>query len=162
MSDLISILKSKFETEVLKKEKNQIWLRVSRNNLPNVCDFLKGEGFNFFSFLTAVDILEKNVIELIYHIWSEEKKMGLNIKIEIARINPEIGSVSKTYDSSQIHEREIHELFGVNFLGNSDLSELFLEDWPGPAPFLKDFDWRAHVREKFYNREKENEEGYFI
>lgn len=161
MKDLISKIQSKFGIGVLRKEKNQTWIKVSKENLLNICIFAKDNGFKFFSSLSAVDILEKNIIELIYHIWSEEKKMGLNIKIEIARKNPEINSVSKIYNSSQIHEREVHELFGINFLGNPDLSELFLENWQGPAPFLKDFDWRKYVREKFYNRKNKNEKGYF-
>ena len=161
MENLISKIQSRFGAEVLKKEKNQIWLKISSKNLLNVCGFLKDNGFEFFSSLSAVDILEKNIIELIYHIWSEEKKMGLNIKTEISRKNPEINSVSEIYNSSQIHEREIHELFGVKFLGNPDLSELFLENWQGPPPFLKDFNWREYVREKFYDKGKENEKEYF-
>jgi len=158
---LISKIQSSFGAEVLKKEKNQIWLKISKKNLLNLCSFLKDNGFEFFSSLSAVDILEKNIIELIYHIWSEEKKIGLNIKTTISRKKPEINSVSEIYNSSQIHEREIHELFGVRFLGNPDLSELFLENWQGPPPFLKDFDWREYVREKFYNKENENEKEYF-
>ncbi len=158
---LISKIQSRFGVDVLKKEKNQIWLKISKKNLLNLCGFLKDNGFEFFSSLSAVDILEKNTIELIYHIWSEEKKMGLNIKTTIGRKKPEINSVSEVYNSSQIHEREIHELFGVRFLGNPDLSELFLENWQGPPPFLKDFDWREYVREKFYDKGNENEKEYF-
>ncbi len=161
MEGLISKIKSKFGAEILKKEKNQIWMKINNKDLINICNFLKENGFDFFSCLSAIDILENNIIELVYHLWSQEKKTILNIKTEISREKPEINSISKIYTASQIHEREIHELFGVNFLGNSDLSELFLEDWSGPAPFLKDFDWREYVREKFYNKENENEKGYY-
>ncbi len=161
MKDLISKIRAKFGAEVLRKEENQFWIKVSRENLLNVCLFIKDNSFEFFSSLSAVDILEKNIIELIYHIWSKEKKIGLNIKTEIDRETPKINSVSKIYNSSQIHEREIHELFGVIFLGNPDLSELFLEDWPGPPPFLKSFDWRNYIREKFYSKGNKKEKGYF-
>jgi len=161
MKNLILKVQSEFKAEVLKKEKKQIWLKIGKENLLSVCIFMKNNNFIFFSSLSAVDILKKNIIELIYHIWSEEKKMGLNIKTEISRKNLEISSISKIYNSSQIHEREIHELFGVNFLGNPNLSNLFLENWTGPSPFLKDFNWRNYVREKFYNKENKNEKGYF-
>lgn len=161
MKNLILKVQSEFKAEVLKKEKKQIWLKIGKENLLSVCIFMKNNNFIFFSSLSAVDILKKNIIELIYHIWSEEKKMGLNIKTEISRKNLEISSISKIYNSSQIHEREIHELFGVNFLRNPNLSNLFLENWTGPPPFLKDFNWRNYVREKFYNKENKNEKGYF-
>jgi len=161
MNNLISKIQSKFEAETLRREKHQVWFKVDKNNLTDVCNFLKDNGFEFFSSLTAVDVLEKNLIELIYHLWSQKRKSGLNLKIEIDREHPKVSSISEIYNASQIHEREIHELFGVNFLGNQNLSELFLENWQGPAPFLKDFDWRKYVREKFYNKEKQNEKGYF-
>ena len=38
---------------------------------------------------------------------------------------------------------------------------LFLEDWEGPPPFRKDFDWGKYVREKYYNKKNERENIYF-
>ena len=52
-------------------------------------------------------------------------------------------------------------MFGVKFEGNDDLSPLFLEDWLGPPPFRKDFDWRKYVREKYYDKKNERENIYF-
>ena len=52
-------------------------------------------------------------------------------------------------------------MFGVEFQGNPDLSPLFLEDWEGPPPFRKDFDWRAYVREKYYREDREEDRGYY-
>ena len=65
------------------------------------------------------------------------------------------------YENAQIHEREIHELFGVKFEGNQDLSPLFLENWEGPDPFRKDFNWREYVRDKFYDKKNEREKVYY-
>jgi len=55
----------------------------------------------------------------------------------------------------------MHELFGVEFEGNQDLAPLFLEDWDGPPPFRKDFDWRDYVREREYDKENERERAYW-
>ncbi len=167
MENILSKIKSEFAVDIQKKEASQAWLKIKKAGLLPLFSFLKKNGFSFFSSLSAVDIPSgeeagRGKIELVYHLWNQEKKIVLNIKTEIDRNNPEIESASKVYEASQIHEREVHELFGVKFLGNADLSELFLENWPGPPPFLKDFNWRRYVREKFYNKEDENEKGYFF
>jgi len=70
--------------------------------------------------------------------------------------------VSVYEENAQIHEREAYEMFGVVFKGNPDLSPLFLEDWKGPPPFRKDFNWRKYVIEKFYKKGSEREKSYRV
>lgn len=161
MKDIISKIQSKFNIEILKTGENEIWMKISGHDLSGILIFAQESGFQFFSSLSVVDFPEKNKIELVYHIWNNENKILLNIKTGIERKKPEIVSISKIYPCSQIHEREAHELFGINFLGNPDLSELFLEDWQGRPPLLKDFDSQDYVRKNFYNKNKKNEKNYF-
>jgi len=161
MQDLITQIQSKFNIEILKTDKNEIWIKIDNKNLLDISIFTKEAGFEFFSSLSVIDSPDRKTMELVYHIWNEENKILLNIKTEIKREKPKIVSISEIYPCSQIHEREAHELFGVNFLGNPDLSELFLEDWQARPPFLKDFNSQDYVRENFYNKNKKNEKGYF-
>ena len=114
------------------------------------------------SAISVTDWVEKGKYELTYHLWSYEDKMLVTVKTKIDRDRPVIDSVAPIWkENAQIHERELHELFGVDFKGNSDLSPLFLEDWSGPPPFKKDFDWREYVRKEFYDRENERERVYY-
>jgi NADH-quinone oxidoreductase subunit C len=161
MENLISELQSKFSAEILRTDKNEIWIKNDNKNLLAVIAFAKENDFEFFSSISAIDFPDAKAIELVYHIWNEKSKILLNIKTEIKRKNPEIISISGIYACSQIHEREIHELFGIKFQGNPDLSELFLEGWQERPPFLKDFNSQDYVRENFYNKNRKNEKGYF-
>ena len=43
------------------------------------------------------------------------------------------------------HEREIHEMFGVDVIGHPDLRPLLLHDVPGPPPLRKDTPLVARV-----------------
>ena len=62
-------------------------------------------------------------IFVAYHLLSYKIKLLLTIKVRIDRDSPEIDSVCSIWgESAQIHERENAELFGVEFVGNSDLS----------------------------------------
>jgi NADH:ubiquinone oxidoreductase subunit C len=36
-----------------------------------------------------------------------------------------------------------------------------LENWEGPNPFRKDFNWREYVRNKFYDKKNEREKVYY-
>ena len=56
--------------------------------------------------------------------------------------------------STPTTEEEGHQFKGnlltlwrhIVFDGNKNLTPLFLEDWDGPPPFRKDFNWREYVR----------------
>jgi NADH-quinone oxidoreductase subunit C len=52
---------------------------------------------------------------------------------------PEAPSVSSVWNTAQWHEREVYDLMGVKFLGNTDLRRILCpEDWVG-HPLRKDY-----------------------
>ena len=54
---------------------------------------------------------------------------------------PEIQTVSHLWQTAIFHEREVYEMFGVNFLNHPDLRLLILPDgWEGKNPMRKDFE----------------------
>ena len=63
------------------------------------------------------------------------------VKVKLDRENPVIDTVSDRWRTAEFHEREVYELFGVNFQGHPDLRLLILPDgWEGKNPLRKDFD----------------------
>ena len=152
---------SKFRIKAKAGEKQRMWLKINRGQLLGLLQFLKEHGFEHLSSLSALDWPDQEKLELVYHLWNYQDKLLLSIKTTIERKTPSIESAASIWANAQIQEREIHELFGINFLGNPDLSELFLENWQGPPPFLKDFDWQKYVKEKYYSEGREEEKGYY-
>lgn len=160
--ELFDKIKSTFEAEGKIQRERRIWVSIGKDKLIEVCKWLKDHEFVHLSAISVTDWVEEGKYELTYHLWSYEDKMLVTVKTKIDRDRPVIDSVAPIWkENAQIHERELHELFGVDFKGNSDLSPLFLEDWSGPPPFKKDFDWREYVREEFYDRENERERVYY-
>ncbi len=94
--------------------------------------------------------LKIKLAELIPTATSDESGEWLNIIItpgdlltsaEILRNKPEIETVSHIWRTAEFHEREIYEMFGVNFLNHPDLRLLILPDgWEGKNPLRKDFE----------------------
>ena len=161
-SELIGELKNKFKGILRVQNERRIWVSIESNKLIETCRWIKDKGFTHLSAISVTDWLEKGIYEITYHLWSYNDKILVTIKTRINRDKPIIESVSSIWgESAQIHERELHELFGVKFKGNKDLLPLFLEDWKGPAPFKKDFNWRNYVRDEFYKKENEREKIYY-
>lgn len=103
---------------------------------------LKNEKTLFFDYLfclTCVDWITH--LTMVYHFSSTKFRHNIVIKIKLDRTNPEIESVSKIWRTAEFHEREVYEMFGVNFLNHPDLRLLILPDgWEGKNPLRKDFE----------------------
>ena len=118
----------------------------------SILSFLKNKGYDHLALISCVDWIEEKKFELIYILTSYSEKDGkehIILKTRIPREKPEFKTVISVFENAEPYERELHELFGINFEGNERLTPLFLErDYEIP-PFRKDFDTRKYVKETF-------------
>lgn len=160
--EFIQELESKFNVTVEIQSDRRLWIVINSNELLTITSHVKNKGFDHLSTISATDWLEENKLEITYHLWSYSKNCLVTIKTKIDRDQPIIESINDYYGTNaESCEREVHEMFGTVFTGNSDLTDLFLEDWDGPPPFRKDFNWHKYVRENFYDVENPRERIYF-
>jgi NADH-quinone oxidoreductase subunit C len=160
--EMLQALREGFAAEGVVTGSRRVSVSVDAQRLLEVCRWLREHDFAHLSAISTVDWLEQGVFELSYHVWSYQDRLLVSLKVQVDRTHPVVSSVVPVWDGSAgIHERELRELFGIAFDGNPDLAPLFLEDWQGPPPFRKDFDWREYVREHFYDRENEREHVYY-
>jgi len=161
-AEILQSLKTKFGVEGEVQRIRRVWVSIGKEQVLEASGWIKEQGFEHLSSISVTDWVEDGSYELTYHLWSPRDKVVVTLRTRISREDPSIASVMPVWDrSAWIHERELHEMFGVKFEGNPDLAPLFLEDWEGPPPFRKDFDWREYTREKYYNQENEREHVYF-
>jgi NADH-quinone oxidoreductase subunit C len=161
-AELLKQLESKFDVKGRIQRERRIWVSIDKEKVIESCDWLKKQGFGHLSAISATDWANERCFEVTYHLWSYTDKILLTLKTKIDREKPVIKSATPIWgESAQIHEREIHELFGVKFEGNPDLSPLFLEGRQDVPPFRKAFNWREYVREEFYDKENEREKVYY-
>lgn len=96
-------------------------------------------NFDYLFCLTCVDW--KTHLTMVYHLTSTQYRHTLVVKSKLDRNQPEIESVSQIWRTTDFNEREVYELFGVNFLHHPDLRLLILPDgWEGKFPLRKDFE----------------------
>jgi len=95
--------------------------------------------FDYLTFLTCIDW--KTHLTMVYHLDSYTCHHNLVVKIKLAADKPEVATVSDVWATANFHEREVYELFGVNFLDHPDLRLLILQEgWEGKNPLRKDFE----------------------
>jgi NADH-quinone oxidoreductase subunit C len=96
----------------------------------------------FFTFLSAVDRSELGDgggLEVLIHLYSPEFAVHVNIHVPVDADRPVCPSLTPVFNGANWHERETHEMFGVEFEGHPNLVNLYLpEDFEG-HPLLKSF-----------------------
>ena len=95
--------------------------------------------FDYLFCLTCIDW--KSHLTMVYHLDSTNYRHNIVVKVKLDKTNPAIETVSDIWKTANFHEREVYEMFGVNFLHHPDLRLLILPDgWEGKNPMLKDFE----------------------
>lgn len=89
--------------------------------------------------LTCIDW--KTHLNMVYHLESTTFRHTLVVKVKLDPAQPSIDTVSDIWRTAEFHEREVYEMFGVDFKGHPDLRLLILPDgWEGKNPLRKDFE----------------------
>ena len=115
---------------------------VKAEKLVEICRFLKrtaGIEMDFCEDVAGVDYPKRNVIEVVYHLYSYNQRHGIVLKVEADRAKPVVPSIEGVWKAANWMEREIYDLLGVSFSGHPDLRRVLLpDDWAG-HPLLKDY-----------------------
>jgi NADH:ubiquinone oxidoreductase subunit C len=120
------------------------WLNMSVavTDFLNTAALLRNDQvlkFDYLFCLTCVDW--KTHLTMVYHLTSTDHRQPVVVKVKLDRNKPEIETVSHIWRTAEFHEREVYEMFGVNFLNHPDLRLLILpEGWEGKNPMRKDYD----------------------
>ena len=151
-------LESPFKDTLVSPEDTKLIITAKKEQVLNILRFLKNKGYNYLVLISCVDWIEEKEFELVYIISSylqendkrtAKERLHIILKTKIPRENPEFKTVIPIFKNAEPYERELHELFGIDFEGHPRLTPLFLEREYKIPPFRKDFDTRKYVEETF-------------
>ncbi|HEX5422983.1 MAG TPA: NADH-quinone oxidoreductase subunit C [Candidatus Acidoferrales bacterium] len=116
---------------------------VPRQHLISAVEFLAGEPSLKFSFLSDLSGVDRFPLEprfeVNYHLLSIEKRLRLRLKVKLSSADPVVHSVTGVWPTANWHEREVFDMFGVQFEGHPDLRRILMPDeWEG-HPLRKDY-----------------------
>ncbi len=119
------------------------WLNISINpdSWLDVATLLRQDDSFLFDYLFCVTCIDwKTHLTMVYHLTSTKHRHNIVIKSNLTE-SRNIETVSHIWQTANFHEREVYEMFGVQFNNHPDLRLLILPDgWEGKNPMLKDFE----------------------
>ncbi|MFW9935886.1 MAG: NADH-quinone oxidoreductase subunit C [Candidatus Thorarchaeota archaeon] len=149
-ASLSRALKSQHAISNIETEGNLLSFFTNPETYVELASNLCERGFSRCLTVAVVDWIEQNEFEAYYIVHHLEANLYVKVTTRIPRNKPRIQSLAAIWQSAAMHEREMWELFGINYVGNPMLKPLFLEDWKGKPPLRKDFNWREYVNKEYY------------
>jgi NADH-quinone oxidoreductase subunit C len=156
MQQIINKLETIFEiSDVVKQRKNLNFITCKKEQAISVITHLKDiEGFSHLVLLTAVDWIEDGKFQLTYILNNPEKRIDISIRVFIDRDHATMDSAHHLWEHISTYQRELKEMFGIDFPGSPRVDESFvLEGWDDIPPYRRDFDTLKYAEETFFPRE---------
>lgn len=131
--------------EVSAGDQHVVYVRPERNR--EILGWLKEDPQQHFDLLadvTGVDFGGGRPLQVVYQLWSIPHRRGLRVKCELPLAALAIDSVEPLWKTANWLEREVYDLFGVEFRGHPDLRRILMpENYAEGHPLRKDFPLRG-------------------
>ena len=159
LEDLEKKINSELNTKIKdsKINHNQLYLDIEADDLIDVCMFVKTNKDTKFRQLidiTAVDYLQKNKrFKLVYLLLSHEFNQRMIISYFVSE-NEIINSLTKVFPAANWMEREVFDMYGINFKNHPDLRRILTDYNFKGFPLRKDFPLTGFDEVRYSEEEK--------
>jgi NADH-quinone oxidoreductase subunit C len=146
----VTALRERYGDAVLHHElhagdEHVVFIAADRN--AEILRWLRDEPdqrYDLLADVTAVDYGGGRPIQVVYQLWSIPHKRALRVKAELSLDALEIDSVQPIWSTANWLEREVYDLFGIEFRGHPDLRRIMMPDnYAEGHPLRKDFPLRG-------------------
>jgi NADH-quinone oxidoreductase subunit C len=158
MKNIIENLKKQFTLGDINSD-HGYFVTVEKKDMISVLGYLRDvEGFKHLVLLTAVDWIEDNKFQLTYLLNSPTLKKEIGLRTFIDRSvwpeESEMQSAHHLWPAAKTYQRELHEMFGIDFPGSPEVNDPFImEYWDDIPPYRRDFDTKKYSEETYFPRE---------
>ena len=152
--DLEKKINSELTTKIKKSEikHNQIFLEIDKENLIDVTQFIKTHKdmrFRQLIDITVVDYPEQaQRFKIVYLFLSHEFNQRIILSYLINE-NEVIPSLTSIFPSANWMEREVFDMYGVNFKNHPDLRRILTDYGFEGHPLRKDFPLTGHTEVRY-------------
>jgi NADH-quinone oxidoreductase subunit C len=115
-------------------------LLVNPAAIESVLEHLRGKGFGFLASVHGVDYFpEEPRLGVHYELLDMRSVDRITVKLRVPTDAPTVQSVTPKWPTANHQEREVYDMFGVEFVGHPDLRRILMpEDYEG-HPQRRDF-----------------------
>lgn len=140
-SDVIGDLLEAFENVTWLLSHGQDVVVVPSEQFAEFGAAAKEAGFEVCVDVTAVDWMRKRKLrfDVVANLLSHQHRLRLRMITSVARDEPSVPSLTPIWPGAGFAEREVYDMFGIDFEGHPDLTRILMpDDWEG-HPLRKDF-----------------------
>jgi len=118
---------------------------VARDDYLATVKALADEGFAMCVDLTAVDYLEfptpsSERFEVVVNLLDIQQRRRVRLRVPVPADDPTLPTLFDVYPGTEALEREVFDMFGIEFTDHPDLTRILMpEDWIG-HPLRKDYE----------------------
>jgi NADH-quinone oxidoreductase subunit C len=122
-----------------REDRGELTLWVMPSAWRSAAKFLRDSGYNHLSDLTAVDYLDRDPrFDVMAVMASHEKCNFIRLKTVVAEDQP-VDSLIPVWTGANWFEREVFDLFGIEFVDHPNLKRILLPDDYQGYPLRKDY-----------------------
>jgi NADH-quinone oxidoreductase subunit C len=124
---------------------------IPSTSIKNVCQELHQNPSTYFDMLSCITGIDNGpasgTMEVVYNLYSIPFNHSVMLKVVLPRENPEVESVYSIWRGADWLEREVYDMFGINFKDHPDLRRILMPaDWEG-FPLRKDYKHQEYYRD---------------
>jgi len=138
---VVKAIQSKFGA-TMEEFRGEVHLFVKPDHIVAALTLLRDEHhFELMSALTAVDYWPQNAprYHVIYQMSSLKNNITMQLRVPVNGDQPKVPTVTHLYDTANWREREVADMFGIEFEGHPDPRRILMpSDWDG-HPLRKDY-----------------------
>jgi NADH-quinone oxidoreductase subunit C/D len=156
-SSLLAEIHNRFGESEIRNEITRdgiLTLWVSPNTILVLLQYLKRDIARPFPMLydiTAIDMRAYSkhreppsyTFVVVYHLLSFKRNMDIKIKSGLEGNYPEVPSITTLWQSANWYEREVFDMFGIQFSGHPNLMRILMPQWWEGHPLRKEHPARA-------------------
>ncbi len=133
----------------MRESAGQRYVEVRRDRIVDLLTFMKNDAelsFECLMDVTALDYLNQGAPErfcVVYQLYSYKNNGYFRIKAFVPESDPVVDSAAAIWKSASWGEREVYDLYGIEFRGHPDLKRIQLPEYYTGHPLRKDYPLRG-------------------
>jgi NADH-quinone oxidoreductase subunit C len=143
LQDAVDGLTEEFSDAVINvyQSTGDTFVHVGADSIVDICNYLKNKKhFIYLTDLFGIDrFTSEERFEVVYHMISLRDRERLFLKVRLPEENPVIDSVTDVWRSANWMEREVYDMFGIEFRNHSDFRRMYMPEDYDYHPLRKEF-----------------------
>lgn len=141
LEPIVKVLEKQFSPSI-EEFRDEVHVLVQAEQIVEVLTLLRDKyEFELLSALTASDYFPQTSprFHVIYQLTSLAKNASIQIRVPVNGDQPKVPTATRVYEVANWRERELLDMFGIEFEGHPDPRRILMpDDWDG-HPLRKDY-----------------------